>query len=351
MKRNFYLPFLLTQLFLPVCTLLGYVLQRPFVLSMPELTVTLLGILTVYITCKLRKPQPVRGLFLCLPLTILNAVFLLFHGIMGGISAFLSVVCGWILMHRASHSWYWWICYGLCALACAGLALILPIWGFVQVMRTDNVVNTYPSPEGGYTASVIISDQGALGGETRVTLRNEKNSIHILLGCFEDSETLWRGEFTYAQGMEVAWESEEILNINGVSYAVSGENVPLLAMVSRNLQTSILRGGVLRSWETHGGFHGDGETYVELYGSCTIPDSPFWHTLPAPEDFWHLASNCRDDNEECVIPRISEGYWYFQNRHPQNTDPTAIENHGSWNYTLAVYDSIKGILYYYELDT
>lgn len=349
--KKFYYTFLLTQLFLPVCTVLGYLLHRPFALSMPELTVTLLGILTVYITTKLRKLTPWNGLILCLPLTIFNAVFLLFHGIMGGIAAFLSVVCGWILMHRALHRWYWWLCYGLSALACAGLALILPVWGFVQAMRTDNIVSTYSSPNGTYTAVLTISDQGALGGETIVTVRNEEKSIHIPLGCFEDSVELWRSGFLYAQDMEIEWESEDILNINGISYTISGENVPLLADVSRNLQISVTRGGVLRSWETHGGFHGDGETYTELYGRIIIPDSEFWHILPAPEEFWHLAANCRDDNDQPVIPEITEGFWYFQNRHPNNNDPTAIKNYGSWNYTLAVYDSVNQILYYYELDT
>ena len=349
--KKFYYTFLLTQLFLPVCTGLGYLMHRPFVLAVPELTVTVFGILAVYITYKLRKLEPVKGLLWCLPSTILNAVFLLFHGIMGGISGFLCVVCGWILMHKAARRWYWWLCYGLSALACAGLALILPIWGFVQMMRTDNVVNTYPSPAGGYTAILTISDQGALGGATIVTVRNEKKSIPILLGCFEDSTEVWRGEFLYAQDMDLEWKSEDILNINGISYAVSGENIPLLAAVSQNLQISILRGSVLRSWETHGGFHGDGETYTELSGRVILPDSENWHTLPAPPEFWHLAFNCRDDNDNCVIPRISEGNWYFYNRHPKNTDPTAMEDHGSWNYTLAVYDSVNQILYYYELDT
>lgn len=350
MKKLFW-PFLAVQLFLPVCMILGYFLKRPFELAVPGVTVTAFGILTVYITIKLRKPEPDGRLIFCLPLTILNAAFLLNQGVMGGIAAFLCVGSGWMLMKKVPHRWYFWVIYGLCALACAGLVLILPLWGFVQVMRQEHVVQSLPSPEGGYTATVMISDQGALGGDTWVEVRDEKRSIHILLGRFADSRVLWRGEFHYAQGMDLLWEEEEILNINGVSYRVSGEEVPLLAAVCQSLQTSLVRGGVLRSWETHGGFHGDGETYVEVCGSSEIPDSPFWHPLPAPEVFRKLAANCRDDNDACVIPEITEGYWYFRNRHPECTDPAAMEDYGSWNYTLAVYDSVRQILYYYELDT
>lgn len=239
--KKFYYTFLLTQLFLPVCTGLGFLLHRPFVLSMPELTVAVLGIITVYITTKLRKLEPGKGLLWCLPSTILNAVFLLFHGIMGGISGFLCVVCGWILMHKAARRWYWWLCYGLSALACAGLALIL--------------------------------------------------------------------------------------------------------------QISILRGSVLRSWETHGGFHGDGETYTELSGRVILPDSENWHTLPAPPEIWHLTSNCRDDSDRQVIPEISEGFCFFRNRTPKTTDSASLEKMACRNYILAVYDSVNQILYYYELDT
>lgn len=102
---------------------------------------------------------------------------------------------------------------------------------------------------------------------------------------------------------------------------------------------------VLEEWDTHGGFHGDGETFVKL--SC--PDGfeenlgTEWKPLPLEEDAYRLfyewggVLEYPETDERC-IPEIENGYWYYKNT-------------GAWNWDFAVYDCDQNILYFYEFDS
>ena len=60
------------------------------------------------------------------------------------------------------------------------------------------------------------------------------------------------------------------------------------------------------------------------------------------------------EDGEPFFPEVDQGCYYFRDRHGESQDPTdesGLFNRGSWNFTLAIYDSQTGTLYYYELDT
>lgn len=344
-KRLTYL-YLACQLLLPLCLGIGYLWGRPFVGTKFLLPGVVAGI-SVYITYKLQDAKDSGWLAALFLPTFCNGLCLLTQGIFGGIAAIICWVCGWAMVKKGRRGFLRGLCYVTSVLLTVVFLLFLPIWGFVQVMRCDRVVEVLHSPALSYTAKVISSDQGALGGATWVEVQDNKRTVNLLLGSFQSKFQLWSAGYGAHERMTLQWEDAETLQINGISYTVSGENAARIGEISRTLGTEIKAGKVLTHWDTHGGFHGDGTTFTKIQGSCKIPDSPFWHPLPAPEEARRLMSL----TGESLIPEVKKGYWFFYDRHSGSEDPARIVSRGSWNFTLAVYDPKENILYYYELDT
>ena len=143
--------------------------------------------------------------------------------------------------------------------------------------------------------------------------------------------------------------------------------------LSRQLGIQIPNGQILAEQDSHGGFHGDGETFIKIKFSeeeaesltSEMKSSPGWHMLPLTEnlstilygyesDVFSCSPMACDDNGNLLIPAISNGYWFFMDRHPESTDPSDdsdIFSRYSYNFTLAVYDMDQRILYYFKMDT
>ena len=118
----------------------------------------------------------------------------------------------------------------------------------------------------------------------------------------------------------------------------------LKEIASEHLSVSLETATVLEEWDTHGGFHGDGVTFVKL--SCVDGFEEklikTWKPLPLEGEiykyfyewgglFEHPETGAR------VIPEVENGYWYFKNT-------------GAMNWDFALYDCDKNILYFYEWD-
>ena len=131
---------------------------------------------------------------------------------------------------------------------------------------------------------------------------------------------------------------------------------------TEQLGLDLSAGTVVAERDTHGGFHGDGETFVVMtFQQGDRPaleremTGPCWHPLPLTGS---LARVTRDlalgEEGEPLFPEVDQGWYYFRDRHSQSRDPaddSELFGRGSWNFTLAIYDSRTGTLYYYELDT
>lgn len=114
---------------------------------------------------------------------------------------------------------------------------------------------------------------------------------------------------------------------------------------ARHLQLNLDNATVLEEWDTHGGFHGDGETFVKL--SC--PDGfeqsfgSEWKPLPLEGEAypyfyeWGGVFEYPETDKRC-IPEVKNGYWYFKNT-------------GALNWDFAIYDCDENILYFYEFDS
>jgi hypothetical protein len=128
------------------------------------------------------------------------------------------------------------------------------------------------------------------------------------------------------------------------------------------LGLDLSRGTVTRQEDSHGGFHGDGSAFTvltfdaearqtlegEMGGDC-------WHPLPMTENAAKAVEYLAlDENDTRLIPEVEQGYYYFRDRHRESQDPaddSGLFDRYSYNFTLAVYDSETGTLYYFELDT
>ena len=132
----------------------------------------------------------------------------------------------------------------------------------------------------------------------------------------------------------------------------------ILRRVGRMLDLDLGRAELIRYRDTHGGFHGDGETFAVI----TLPEEiargaesmmsygqPWWHPLPLTEELrqvlWGDSPLCAD------IPIVTKGWYFFYDAQGDPYLEESLFSRSSFNFTLAVYDSESHTLYYFQLDT
>ena len=143
--------------------------------------------------------------------------------------------------------------------------------------------------------------------------------------------------------------------------------------ITEALGVNVSGGSIILSEDSHGGFHGDGMTFIVLSFDeeeagglkAQMEGRQGWHPLPLSENAGILVYGydteemqtgpylC-DEQGQGVIPQIQNGYYYFYDRQSESTDAyddTDVFDRGSYNFTLAVYDSDMDMLYYVEFDT
>ena len=109
------------------------------------------------------------------------------------------------------------------------------------------------------------------------------------------------------------------------------------------------------SSDSHGGFHGDGMLLTELSYrpgdgenvEKRLADAG-WKPLPATENLQRVMT------DELLLPEITNGLWYFYDRHSESSDPFSdaeLFDRYSLNFTFAVFDADMDTLYYLEFDT
>lgn len=111
---------------------------------------------------------------------------------------------------------------------------------------------------------------------------------------------------------------------------------------------------VVTSIDTHGGFHGDGDTYYIVQISLDARDSfgtqlaeKAWSPLPSgPVSEW---MNVISYAKEEVFPEsFGNGYYVYLDRSPDGSDaPAGLP----LNFTLGIYDKENGNLYYWKFDS
>ena len=118
---------------------------------------------------------------------------------------------------------------------------------------------------------------------------------------------------------------------------------------------------VLADYDSHGGFHGDGEAFYALkFDNATIrsifESSARWHALPLPDALAHRAEGigysleAREGQIEPRFPAVENGWFFYEDRYAKQHDKMPPVDFTP-NYTLALFDADSLTLYYYEHDS
>lgn len=144
--------------------------------------------------------------------------------------------------------------------------------------------------------------------------------------------------------------------------------------MSRYLEIDLSAGRIISQKDMHGGFLGDGRTFIimeleETDGErleAEITAASHWNLLPMVGNtakaaygetrygVEHMGGLAKTRDNEFFFPEVSQGYYFFYDRHRESVDPyddTGLFHRSSWNFVLALYDSEADVLYYYKLDT
>ena len=109
--------------------------------------------------------------------------------------------------------------------------------------------------------------------------------------------------------------------------------------ISNTLGVDLSSGIISRSVDSHGGFHGDGTTYLEMTFSDTEGESIIetikmnedWNTLPLTDNL-NIALYGKEtptgsygpyvtsDDGKPIFPIVENGYYFFIDRHSKSVD-------------------------------
>lgn len=131
------------------------------------------------------------------------------------------------------------------------------------------------------------------------------------------------------------------------------------AETDAEFDTYVQQGTVVTNTDTHGGFLGDGDTYIKVVYDekigrdmqTKLSNDEDWNPLPLTDNLKRAAVRyCH-----YAIPHLSEnGFYYFYDRSSESNNPkddSPVMNRFSCNFTLAIYDNEENALYWFEYDT
>ncbi len=125
---------------------------------------------------------------------------------------------------------------------------------------------------------------------------------------------------------------------------------------------------VLSSYDDHGGFHGDGMTWIcydcaETDIADQIRETENWKPFPlddtvqaliyGTEDGWTtIGPYVTDTDGKPLLPPVEEGFYILLDRQSEELkeEPDLLRR-SSFNFTLGIYDSVREVLYYLKFDT
>ncbi len=144
----------------------------------------------------------------------------------------------------------------------------------------------------------------------------------------------------------------------------------VLPELGLELGLDLRRGQLVEYEDSHGGFHGDGETVAVVTFSeegaweletCLGYELPGWEKLPLTGDAHQVLYGGNSwrplftgANGAPLVPELSNGWFYFLDRqidYKEDYVRESIFSRSSFHFTLAVYDADSRTLYYFQLDT
>lgn len=132
-------------------------------------------------------------------------------------------------------------------------------------------------------------------------------------------------------------------------------------IVSKSLNIDVSNAEEISNTDSHGGFHGDGTTYIILKFEDDklleqLKGNDQWSSFPLDDTVKILAYGISDDEKsigpylgDIELPEIKNGYYRLIDRHSEKE--TYILERYSFNFTLGIYDTDTKTLYFCDVDT
>lgn len=118
---------------------------------------------------------------------------------------------------------------------------------------------------------------------------------------------------------------------------------------------------LLEGMDDHGGFQGDGTTWLKLQFSGAPEFGEGWKELPMSEPVTTLCHGIENEHghfgpymDPGLIPEVENGYYLFYDRHSESSGPyddSQVLKRASFNFIIAVYDTDTNLMYYVKHDT
>lgn len=224
-------PILFSAVFLlvPICSMVAFIFGYDFHLYHGSITVLVMTALLIAATAGMRwlnvQPKPWGKTFaaLLMPVLVFHAFFfLLAKDWLTFVCIAVSLGCGVVIFVQYANPRPWKIACGIAAtLLVILLAFVLLATSLLQGFGSRTVVKTAVSPGQAYEARVIDANEGALGGHTIVEVQQINPVISIGIGQFvKQPVCVYTGPWGESDHMDLHWENDGILVINGVPYQV-----------------------------------------------------------------------------------------------------------------------------------
>ncbi len=215
---------------LPIGTLIASVFGYTLILTQPALgaiVTVLCSVAAVLVSWWKKENCPSKAARLCYavcaPLAAANWIFYLFQSGTATVVVciLISLVCAIMLIVRYAAPFALKLASGVLT---ALMILPLALFSFFALMfgdfGKDTVVRTVPSPNGGYYAEVIDSDQGALGGDTVVNVYDGRKVDALIFTAAKSPQRVYVGDWGEHKSMTICWQNEHTLVINGECYTI-----------------------------------------------------------------------------------------------------------------------------------
>lgn len=215
---------LLLQLVYPNCIAAAIYLDLDFQEYHPMLFTALTVVLMLVAVICLWRIKPIQSryynvcCYFLLPFSIINgAIWFCRMPLYVLVLIAVNIACAVFLFYHCTGGWK--LLSEL--ISCLMVLNVIALWGLVLILKMDNpsarMVAEYPSPDGSYTAQIIVKEWGNSGtrnSRSDVLLYDHSRDVELFIGKLHLRERRIHYDDADAN-ISVHWQDENTLVING----------------------------------------------------------------------------------------------------------------------------------------
>lgn len=155
------------------------------------------------------------------PFSVIYAVFIGFQTVFSFVCVLLCVAGCVYAAEKNGRP----IALKITCIAFSAVVMFFVVFGGIIILTfgefvSTSVVRSVESPSGAYCADIIDRNEGALGGSTRVEVRENKKTDAVLFKFSKSPERVYFGDWGEFKNMELYWKDDRHLVINSKEYSL-----------------------------------------------------------------------------------------------------------------------------------